>query len=164
MGQSRFARTNTERVEMLLLNFLIGRILINHVIVRPEDCPALGISKSRLDTSTSHGQRIKKNLRMLASLLWEILRRLPGHEGIPEAQNTGHFEEERSGDKGKKKANDKKDKDKGKAQKDEKSELKRVEIEYTKDTQEECTIELDEKHQIISNIEDDSILAKAGIN
>ena len=110
-------RTNTERVEMLLLNFLIGRILINHVIVRPEDCPALGISKSRLDTSTSHGQRIKKNLRMLASLLWQILRRLPGHEDIPEAQNTGHFEEEGSGDKSKKKANDKKDKDKEKHKK-----------------------------------------------
>ena len=31
---ARFARTNTDRVQMLLLNFLIGRILINHVIVR----------------------------------------------------------------------------------------------------------------------------------
>jgi hypothetical protein len=145
-------RTNTQRVQILLLNFLVGRILINHVIVRPEDCPSMGVAKSKIDPSTSHGQRIKKNLRLLASLLYQVLLRVENHEDLPDAENTGSYEEinhEKKAD-GERSKDKRQDDKKSRKKKTSTPETEDVIIEYTEDDDDDVKVDfqLNEKRQI----------------
>ena len=56
----KLERTDTQRVKMLLLNFLVGRILINHVIVRQKIVLQWAFQKQRLIHRQPMGNVLKK--------------------------------------------------------------------------------------------------------
>jgi hypothetical protein len=150
---------DTSKVRRLLLNFLIGRVLINHVIVRPGEVPTIGV-RSHVDDFSWNGLRIKKNLRMLASLLWHILWHVEGHDELQRPENSGNYVEgERHDSSAEKTKHQAERRSKDEKKKAPKLKPKLIVVEYKKD--EDFDFEIDENNRSVqSDIEEDSVEGK----
>jgi hypothetical protein len=154
--QFKMVDFDTSKVRRLVLNFLVGRVLINHVIVRPGDVASIGV-RSYADDFSWNGLRVKKNLRLLASLMWLILRRVQGHTENVEASNNGTFVMDGNRDPQKEKS--KKKQQESVAKKKEK--VEQMVVEYKKD--EIFEFEIEEGGVVKDDPKEESVSAAKGI-